>query len=62
MDNAQIAHTPRSDATPEAELTALAAVYAFILECHAKKRAAEGSGGDDNGKGEQHVPATVCMP
>jgi hypothetical protein len=37
----RIVYTPRSDATPEAELNALANVYRFILDCHAKKTVAE---------------------
>ena len=41
MSNAPIVYTPRPDATPEGELNALASVYRFILDCHAKKMAAE---------------------
>jgi hypothetical protein len=33
-----LSYTPRSDATPEAEISALANVYRFVLDCHAKKR------------------------
>jgi hypothetical protein len=47
MASAYPAYTPQPDATPEAELTALAAVYGFVLECQARKRAAERSGQDD---------------
>jgi hypothetical protein len=38
---ASVVYEPRPDATPEAELSALAAVYRFILDSHAKKMAAE---------------------
>ncbi len=31
MDNPRVIYTPRPDATPEAELSALAAVYRFLL-------------------------------
>ena len=31
MTSPRITYTPRPDATPEAELTALAAIYTFIL-------------------------------
>jgi hypothetical protein len=41
MDSPRITYTPRPDATPEAELNVLANVYRFILDCHAKKIAAE---------------------
>ena len=39
---ASVVYEPRPDATPEAaELNVLANVYRFILDCHAKKIAAE---------------------
>jgi hypothetical protein len=41
MDSPRITYTSRPDATPEAELNVLANVYRFILDCHAKKMAAE---------------------
>jgi hypothetical protein len=41
MDRPRVTYTPRSDATPEGELNMLANVYRFILDCHAKKMAAE---------------------
>jgi hypothetical protein len=47
MSSHRIAYTPRSDATPEAELNALASVYSFILDCHAKKKATRSGGLDD---------------
>jgi hypothetical protein len=44
----QIICNPLSDTTPESEVRTLAGVYAFILECHAKRKAAEDCG-DENG-------------
>ncbi len=41
MNSPRITYTFRSDATPEAEVIVLANVYRFILDCHAKKMAAE---------------------
>jgi hypothetical protein len=41
MSSSRIIDTPRPEATPEAELHALATVYRFILDCHAKKIAPE---------------------
>jgi hypothetical protein len=41
MSNPPIVYTPRPDAKSEGELNALASVYRFILDCHAKKMAAE---------------------
>lgn len=40
MDKPAIAYGTRPDATPEAERSALANVYRFILDCHKKKEAA----------------------
>jgi hypothetical protein len=47
MDRPRVTYTPRSDATPEGELNMLANVYRFILDCHAKKMAAELAPGSD---------------
>jgi hypothetical protein len=41
MDSPRMTYTPHPDTPPEAELDALATVYKFILDCHAKKKAAE---------------------
>jgi hypothetical protein len=53
-------YTQRSGATPEAETSALAAVYKFVLDCHAKKKATRPGGPDDarkesNGSGKPSV-------
>jgi hypothetical protein len=48
----RVVYTPHADATPEAELDALAAVYRFILfDCHAKKKAADEPGSENDTKG-----------
>jgi len=41
MDSPRITYALRPGATAEAELDVLANVYRFILDCHAKKAAAE---------------------
>jgi hypothetical protein len=41
MDSPRITYICRPGATPEAEVSVLANVYRFILDCHAKKMAAE---------------------
>jgi hypothetical protein len=41
MDSPRITYTPLPDVTPDAELNVLANVYRFILDCYAKKMAAE---------------------
>jgi hypothetical protein len=38
---ASVVYEARSDTTPEAESNALANVYRFILDCHAKKMAVD---------------------
>jgi hypothetical protein len=40
MDDPRLEYLPREDATPENELAALAAVYAFIIQAHERKKAA----------------------
>ena len=57
MNDPRIAYTPLPDATPEGELEALAAVYAFVLDCHDRKKATDGSGGQDDGKEIEDDPA-----
>jgi hypothetical protein len=47
MSEQRIIYAPRPDATPEAEIATLAAVYKFVLHCHAKKEAAPESRPDD---------------
>ena len=39
MGEPVIRYVPRDDVTPEGELKALASVYRFVLERHAKRRA-----------------------
>jgi hypothetical protein len=34
MDDPRLDYLPREDATPESELVALAAVYAFVIQAH----------------------------
>jgi hypothetical protein len=47
MNSRRIDYTPHPDATPETELSALAAAYRFILERRAKKKATCPGGPDD---------------
>lgn len=48
-----VTYTPRPDASPEGELTALAAVYAFVIKAHEQKKAVapttETQGGERGG-------------
>ena len=50
-----VIYTPCPDATLESEAAALASVYRFVLDCHAKKKAAgAGSNNVDEAKGSKH--------
>jgi hypothetical protein len=48
MSSPQIIYTPRSDATPEAELSTLANVYRFLLDsAHKNAAGVTSTNGDD---------------
>lgn len=63
MPEHTISYAPHPDATPEAELSALAGVYKFVLDCHARKNAAgvTSTNGDD-AKGSQSDRARISIP
>jgi hypothetical protein len=55
MSSSRVAYAPRSDATPEAEISALSNVYAFVISCATKDAAGVTStGGDDEMKGSRN--------
>ena len=62
MTSAGVTYSPREDAPLESTLDTLAAVYAFVLQCHADKKAAGTSGGEDDGEGANSVPAKASIP
>jgi len=67
MDSPRITYTSCPDATPEAELSVLANVYRFILDCHAKKMSAEPDSCNDaaivgNTEGVSHVDQRPDRP
>jgi hypothetical protein len=47
MDEPSITYAQHPDATPESEQLALAAVYRFIIDCHARKEATRPGSPDD---------------
>ena len=47
MSESSIAYATRPDASPQAELSTLANVYKFVLDCHAKKEATRPGSPDD---------------
>jgi hypothetical protein len=62
VDKPTIAYTPLPNATPESELDALVAVYAFVLEAHAKKKAATPSGPENGVKENHHIHTRESIP
>jgi hypothetical protein len=61
VSETRVVYKSRPDATPESEAQALAAVYRFVLDCHAKKKAGVRRAGDD-GKENLHDPAKPILP
>ena len=47
MSESSIVYAARSDASPRAELSALANIYKFVLDCHAKNEATRPGSPDD---------------
>ncbi len=47
MDNPSIAYAPHPDTKPEAQVSALANIFRFVLDCHAKKEATRPGSPDD---------------
>ena len=63
MSTAIIVYAPRPDATPEGEIDALAAVYAFLIRARATKKAVAGPDGEEDArKGDIHVRAKLSIP
>ena len=63
MSNSPIVYRPREDATPQGELSALAAVYAYLLKSRSSEKAAETSGGENHGRKElDDSPARGIIP
>jgi hypothetical protein len=58
----RITYVPRSDATPESELDALAAVYAFILQCHESRKVADPTGDPDEAKEDNDFDLRKSLP
>jgi hypothetical protein len=53
MSKPAIRYRPRLDATPEAELEVLAAVYSFVIQRHENRKAAASGGFADKKGGER---------
>lgn len=59
MDGVRVTYTPRPDATPEAELNALAQIYKFVL---AKQEAAGRAAPNDVRKDQDAHTANPIIP
>jgi hypothetical protein len=58
-----ITYVPRADATSEAEVVVLGAIYKFVLDCHAKKEPApEGRPDDAKERSKDDSSATQIIP
>jgi hypothetical protein len=62
MSDPAITYAPRPDATPEAEISALAAIYKLCISSHAKKRGhlLDKGGPDDARKDSDAGTFTHC--
>ena len=58
----RVTYVPPQGATPKSELDALVSVYAFVLEAHAKKKAAVPSGPENGVKEDLHVHTRGSIP
>lgn len=54
MDKLAVTYTPRPDATPGAELSALASAYHFLLEAAKEKEGGPATSRPDEPKGSVH--------
>jgi hypothetical protein len=62
MNCPEVIYLPRIDGTPETELSALANVYAYILQKHQERQQAAHPGGPDDGERRSSVAATGSLP
>jgi len=62
MHKPTLGYTPLPDATPESELDALAAVYAFIRGCHEHRKGADSTGDPIEVKEDNDVDPTGSLP
>jgi hypothetical protein len=58
----KVIYHARKDATPESELSALGAVYKFLLESAASKKATRPGGPDDPERRSNEIRAEVSIP
>ena len=61
MNSARMTYFQRPEATPEAEVSALANVYRFVLDRYTKKEATR-PGSPEDAKGSKHDRARDIIP
>ena len=61
MSKPRITYSARANATPDAELDTLAAVYRFVLDCHAKRKGAR-PGAHERPERIKDDPARIIIP
>jgi len=57
MSNPRVTYAPRSDATPEAEVSTLANVYSFVI---GRSQARRKAGGSDAGENDARKVKDAC--
>ncbi len=62
MRAAQVTYTPRPDVTPRTEISALASVYRFVLDCRAKKEATRPGSPEDAERRSDEIGAKASIP
>ena len=62
MGKLRLTYIPLPDATPESELDALAAVYAFILDCHESRKVADSTGDRNEVKEDETLTPPEVYP
>jgi hypothetical protein len=62
MISARLGYIPLPEATPESELDALAAMYAFVLESYETKKAAAPSDQEDDVRKDQNAHIDKSIP
>jgi len=63
QSNGSVTYNPRSDATPEAELDALAAIYSLAIRRYEKNVAGTiSTGGDTKGRSVDDFRAEISLP
>jgi hypothetical protein len=53
VSESPIVYSAHPDVTPETEAAALATIYRFLLDCHAREKKAARTNGDDDVKNEK---------